>query len=131
MDDAGYFDEALRRHQDYQLLVNFTYKYKLKEVDENLLNIDVSDRQNNPNPEKAIECKKAFFESVTPVLETLTKRDRKCVICMHKFEIGYIYFKNRDVKNAMKYMISVCSSPKAFVLAIKKCVEKLMFMARR
>ena len=131
LDKTGYFDEALRRHQDYQLLVNFTYQYKLKEVDEYLLNIDVSDQQNSPNPEKTIECKKAFFKSVNPIMETLTKRDRKCVFCMHKFELGYIYFKNKEIKKGIMYMLSVCSSSKAFMLAIRKCVEKLVFMARR
>ncbi len=131
LDETGYFDETLRRHQDYQLLVNFTYRYKLKEVDEYLLNIDVSDQQNRPNPEKIIEFKKAFFESVDPIMSKLKKSDRKCVLCIHNFEVGYVYFKNHDFKNGIKYVLSVFTSWKAFFLTIRKCIEKLIFMIRR
>lgn len=131
LDHVGYFDETLTRHQDYQLLVNFTYKYKLKEVDEYLLNIDVSDPQNNPKPERAIECKKAFFKSVNPIMETLSKRDYNCILCMHKFELGYIYLKNGDTMEGIKYMFTVCTSYKAFWLAFRKCMEKVAFMVKR
>ena len=131
LDRVGFFDEALKRHQDYQLLVNFTYKYKLKEVDEYLLNIDVSDRQNSPDPEKAVEYKMAFFESVAPIMKTLNTRDYKCVICMHNFELGYICLKNREIKKGIRYMLSVCSSFKAIILVIRKCVEKFVFIVRR
>lgn len=49
LDEAGYFDENLLRHQDLQLLINFTKRYKLKLVREYLFNVDVSDGQNRPD----------------------------------------------------------------------------------
>ena len=97
LDEAGYFDEALFRHQDFQLLVNFTSRYKLKLVDEYLLNIDVSDAQNRPDGNKLLEHKQRFFNSVSPILERLSNRDRRCVRCMHYFEVGYVFLKNKDM----------------------------------
>ena len=38
LDETGGFDENLLRHQDFQLLINFTSRYKLKLVKEYLLN---------------------------------------------------------------------------------------------
>lgn len=49
LDEVGYFDEKLLRHQDLQLLVNFTFKYKLYQLDEFLHCCDVSDTMNRPD----------------------------------------------------------------------------------
>ncbi len=125
LDETGYFDEKLLRHQDFQLLVNFTVRYKLKLVREYLLNIDVSDEQNRPDGKKLVEHKKRFFESVSPVLSQLSKRERRCIRCMHNFEVGYVFLKNKDVKNGIKYLLSVLTSPKAFLLSCKKVFKKM------
>lgn len=131
LDNTGYFDESLLRHQDFQLLVNFTYKYKLKEVDEYLLNIDISDNQNRPDGKALLDHKRAFFKSVEPIMKHLTKRDRKCVYCMHKYELGYIFLKNKDVGKGIKYCLSVFASPKATVFACKKTIIKIYSTVRR
>ena len=60
LDDVGYFDSHLLRHQDLQLLVNFTYKYKLKQVDALLHCRDISDAQNRPDIQKILNAKKNF-----------------------------------------------------------------------
>lgn len=49
LDDTGYFAEDLLRHQDLQLLVNFSFKYKVKQLDMFLHCCDVSDTINRPN----------------------------------------------------------------------------------
>ncbi len=131
LDEAGYFDETLLRHQDFQLLVDFTSRFKLKLVREYLLNIDVSDTQNRPDGHKLLEHKKRFFESVSPILSRLPKSERKCIKCMHNFEVGYVFLKNRDIKNGIKYSASVFTSPKAFCLACKKTFKKLKEMSAR
>lgn len=129
LDAAGYFDENLLRHQDFQLLVDFTSRYKLKLVGEYLLNIDVSDAQNRPDGKKLLEHKKRFFASVEPVLSKLSKSDRKCIRCMHNFEVGYVFLKSRDVKNGIRYASSVLTSPKAFGLACRKVLKKVKEMS--
>lgn len=125
LDMTRYFDEKLLRHQDLQLLVDFTSQYKLKEVDEYLHCVDVSDAQNRPDPEKLILYKMAFFESISSTLETMTKSEKKCISAVHKFEIGYVYLKNHDYKNMIKYCCSIFLSPKAFRLAVKKICNKV------
>lgn len=125
LDETGYFDENLKRHQDFQLLINFTVKYKLKLVCEYLLNIDVSDNQNRPDGYKLLESKKAFFNSIHPVLLNLSKSDLKCIKCVHKFEIGYVFFKNKNIKNALKYSLSIFTSFKGLILICKKVIRKI------
>lgn len=75
LDELGAFDEKLIRHQDLQLLVNLTYKYKLYQVNEYLHCCDVSDAQNRPNVEKIKKAKKAFFSSIAPIFLTLTEKE--------------------------------------------------------
>lgn len=126
LDDAGYFDEKLLRNQDLQLLVFFTYKYKLKEVDKYLHCVDVSDNQNRASDGyKAITIKENFYKSVKPILCTLTKPEIICVDGMRNFEIAYIFFRGHDYKNAMKYGISIFRSPKVFCLAMRKTINRL------
>lgn len=131
LDDAGHFDENLLRHQDFQLLVCFTNRFKLKLVDEYLLNIDVSDTQNRPDAKKLIEHKKRFFASIEPIFSRLSKSDRKCVYCMHCYELGYVFLKNKDFKNGIKYVFKIFTSLKAFRLAFKKTYRKLNEMSKR
>ena len=128
LDETGYFDENLLRHQDYQLLVNFTVRFKLKLVEESLLNIDVSDGQNRPDGEKLIEHKKKFFESVAPVMSQISRRDQKCIRCMHQFELGYVFLKSRNIRKGLKYSMSIFTSPKALGLACKKMIKKIREM---
>ena len=127
LDKTGYFDEQLLRNQDLQLLVFFTYKYKLKEVDEYLHCVDVSDNQNRASDGfKAIAIKENFYRSVKPILDTLSKSEMCCVDSMRNFEIAYIFFKDRDYKNAMKYGLSIFRSPKALYLAFRKTINRLL-----
>ena len=125
LDDAGYFDESLLRHQDLQLLVNFTSKYKLMEVDKYLHCVDVSDAQNRPNPEKMIRQKEAFFKSIQVVMNSLTVSERNCVYAMHRFELGYVYLKQGTMSKGLYCCAKVFCSPRVLLLAIKKVWLKI------
>ena len=125
LDEAGYFDENLLRNQDLQLLVFFTYRFKLKEVDKYLHCVDVSDNQNRASDGcKAITIKENFYKSVSPILKTLTKSEMTCVDSMRNFEIAYIFLRGHDYRKALKYGISIFRSPKAFYLALCKIFDK-------
>lgn len=130
-DTTRYFDENLMRHQDLQLLVDFTSKYKLKEVDQYLHCVDVSDTQNRPDAQKLIEYKIAFFKSIKPIMDSLSPRDRKCIYAMHKYELGYVCLKNGAKIQGLMYCTSILNSPKACRLALKKTVLKLMQICKR
>ncbi|HJB45126.1 MAG TPA: glycosyltransferase [Candidatus Mediterraneibacter surreyensis] len=125
LDDVGYFDEKLLRHQDLQLLVNFTFKYKLYQLDEFLHCCDVSDTMNRPDGEKLIQFKSMFFQSVASVMNSLSDRERRCVYCINNFEIAYVFLKDRNYRKAIRYGVLIFRSPKAILLAIKKIFSKV------
>ena len=129
LDDTGYFDENLLRHQDLQLLVNFTYKYKLYQLDEFIHCCDVSDTQNRPDLQRIIKAKKAFFKSVKHIIITLTKKEWKTISSAHKYEIAYIALKNKQYKSFVSYFISATKSFNGFTIMFKKillkCLEKM------
>lgn len=130
-DTTRYFDENLLRHQDLQLLVDFTSKYKLKEVNQYLHCVDVSDTQNRPDAQKLIQYKKAFFKSVKPVMDSLNEKERKCIYAMHKYELGYVCLKNGEKCQGLGYCKEVLKSPKACGLALKKTFLKIIQICKR
>lgn len=121
LDEVGYFDENLLRNQDIQLLTQFTFKYKLKQVDRYLHCVDVSDTQNRPvNELHLLEVRRALFESVKNVISTLTKSELRIINSMRDLELGYILLKHKNYMRGLKYVLSIFKSPNAFILAIKK-----------
>lgn len=125
LDDAGYFDENLLRHQDLQLLVNFTYKYKLMMVEEYLHCRDISDAQNRPNVEKIINAKKALYQSVSPVIETLSKTEKRQMFLLNNAEVGYVQLKNKDYVHGLANLLGLITSPRAFYYEIMKVKHKI------
>lgn len=96
LDISGGFDETLQRHQDLQLLVTFTYKYKLHVVDSFLHCADVSDNQHRPDPAKLMEVKTGFFQSIGCIFEKLDKKEKRCIMNIHRGEIGYCQIRNKE-----------------------------------
>lgn len=70
LDVAGYFDINLKRVQNLQLLANLTYKFELYQLPEYLVNINVDDNGNRGDSRRTKEIKKAFFESIKPILDS-------------------------------------------------------------
>lgn len=125
LDETGYFDEKLLRHQDLQLLINFTFKYKLMMVEEYLHCRDISDAQNRPNVEKIINAKKALFESVKPVLDSLTNSERRQVFLLNKAEVGYVQLRNGAFIRGIGNLLGLLTSPKAFYYEFVKLLNKV------
>lgn len=130
-DTTRYFDENLLRHQDLQLLVEFTSKYKLKEVNQYLHCVDVSDTQNRPDVHKLIQYKKTFFKSIKPIMDSLNDKERKCVYAMHKYELGYVCLKSGYMIQGFVYCKAVLKSSKACRLALKKTILKIIQICKR
>jgi glycosyltransferase involved in cell wall biosynthesis len=125
LDDTGYFDEQLLRHQDLQLVVNFTYKYKLFQINEYLHCCDISDAQNRPNVEKIIKAKKSLYQSVMPVIDTLSKAEKRQMYLLNNAEIGYVQLKNKDYIHGFARLMGLITSPRAFYYEIVKVKNKI------
>ncbi|MBR3039861.1 MAG: glycosyltransferase family 2 protein [Lachnospiraceae bacterium] len=124
LDDVGYFDENLVRHQDLQLFACLTEKYKVKLEKVYLHNREIHDGQNRPDPVRMMEVKKAFFESIEPIMNRLKKSDRKKVLIMHKFELAYHFYKYGDKKDGIRSALAVLQTPATFFLAIHRLIQR-------
>lgn len=125
LDDAGYFDEALMRHQDLQLFAGLAAKYKIALVKKYLHNIEIKDAQNRPSAEKMAAIKKAYFESIAPIMNSLTASQHKQVHIMNEFECAYSYYRAGQKKKAMTSAIGVFKSPATLLMAIQKTTRRL------
>ncbi len=120
LDDAGYFDEALNRHQDLQLFACLTEKYKVKLIRKYLHNRETKDAQNRPSAEKIREIKRKYFESIGDILNRLKPRQRKKVFRMHNFECVKLFWRDGLKKEALKMAVSVLATPTTAYLAFER-----------
>lgn len=126
LDDTGYFDEQLVRNQDIQLLTQFTYKYKLEEVDQFLHCADVSDSQNRVvTEERQIEVRNALYKSLDNIISNLSRSEFRCIDSMRDLELGYILFSQKQYAKSLKYILSILRSPSAVLLAFKKLKRRM------
>ena len=126
LDDAGYFDEALNRHQDLQLFACLAEKYKVKLIRTYLHNRETKDAQNRPTAEKIREIKRKYFESVSDILNRLKPRQRKKVFRMHNFECVKLFWNDGQKKEAVKIVLSVFLNPVTAYLALERSVRRVI-----
>lgn len=129
LDQSGYFDELLTRHQDLQLFAQVSSRYKIRLVKQYLYNIDTSDSKNRPTPEKLQRVKKEYYSSITNILQGLTEGQRKIIFALNNFEIAYAYLKSGNRKESFILASEVLKSPKACYLSLERCIRK--YCARR
>lgn len=124
LDKTGYFDENLRRYQDPQLFSCLTEQYKVKLIKRYLHNRDVDDAQNRPTIKTINEFQDAFFLSVTPQFNRMSKRRTNIVKTIYIFEKAPIYWRSGDKLNALKCAIGVCKYPETLFIAIKRTLDR-------
>lgn len=126
LDDCGYFDEALKRHQDLQLFARLAAKYKIKLDRVYLHNRENKDNQNRPSVEQLKEIKSAYFHSIQDILDGLKPSDLKKVYIMHDFECAYAFLKNGNRKEGLQKLLGVFKSPYTFYLACERSVRRII-----
>lgn len=124
LDKVGYFDENLSRHQEIQLLSFFSHEYKIFLLKEYLLYVDAWG-ENNPSPERLIKVKTDFYEAVEPLMRLLPDKRRKRIIIMHNFEVAFAYFKQGNLKQCVKFLLPIISSPITVYYALERVVLRL------
>ena len=120
LDNAGYFDETLARHQDLQLFAGLTSKYKVKLLKKYLHNRETRDNQNRPDAEKLDGIKAAYFNSIKDIIEKLSEKEKKQVYIMHRFDTANTFRKCGDSKEFLIRTIAVARTPLTLYLAIRK-----------
>lgn len=110
VDDAGFFDEKLSRHQDIQFFSFFCDKYKMGLVKKYLYDYDLGDAQNRPAPETIRKIKEKYYVSVAPIIDKMSKTERKHFQIMNNFEIGCVFFKNKQYRKALPNILKVFST---------------------
>lgn len=126
LDDTGYFDTSLLRSQDIQLLSCFTFKYKLKEVDQYLHCADVSDAQNRLVDEKKfLQLTNDFFKSINHIVKSMTKSEIRCAYNMRFFTLGYILIREHKYGRGIKYLLKTFSNIQSSIIAIKLIYRRL------
>lgn len=125
LDEAGYFDESLMRHQDLQLFACLAAKCKIGLVKKYLYNIEIRDTQNRPSPEKLKAIKEAYFTSIRDVMDSLTPVQRKRVHIMHNFESAYAFYRHGRKKEGAGMMLGVLKSPVTLYLAVERVAQRI------
>ncbi|SFV02795.1 glycosyltransferase family 2 protein [Butyrivibrio sp. INlla21] len=121
LDETGYFDENLRRHQELQLLTNLTFKYTLELLDLPLLCVDVDDSSNRASgSEELIEMKNAFFQSVNPVIQALSKKERETIFALHSIDVVYCAVKEKLWKYVLIYIFKILKRPSSIIKIVER-----------
>ena len=119
LDDAGYFDNSLRRHQEVQLLSYFTYKYELKLLPEHLTCVNCDDCIRNPSSDEIIAIKEAFFKSIRPLTDSLTKSEKRSVYTVHELEVALVEYREKKYGKAFVRGLKAVSSPDSFMMMLR------------
>lgn len=126
LDDAGYFDESLSRHQEIQLLSFFCKKYKIFLLREHLLYVDAWG-ENNPKPERIIKIKQDFFNAVKPLTSDMPKSHIRTMYALHKFEVAYVYYSAHLYMDSLKYLLPLLFNLRAMYLAVERVIISLHY----
>lgn len=125
LDNAGYFDESLMRHQDLQVFACLAAKYKIGLVKKYLFNIEARDAQNRPTVEKLQKIKSDYFTSIRDIMDSLTPAQRKRVHIMHDFECAYAFYRNGRKKEGLLMAFGVFRSPVTLYLAAVRMIRRI------
>ena len=126
VDDSGYFDESLSRHQDIQFFGCFCHKYKVKLLREYLYYIDHADASNRPSIDRIMEVKHDFYNSVSPLIDTMNPRDKNKFYIMNNFEVGVIEWRNGNKAKGIKKIIRIFRYPSTTYYSFRRVIIRIV-----
>ena len=124
LDDTGYFDPSLRRHQEVQLMAFFTSKYKVEFLNDILTIIDSDDVQNRPTAKQLREYKSAYFKSIEPVLATYNDLMRKIAVAHNLTEVAYAVYRDEGKARGLIMLLQCLIYPSVFLSFIRRLMLK-------
>lgn len=125
LDETGYFDESLKRHQEIQLLAFFTEKYKISFLDEVLTIIDFSDVGNRPTAELLQKYKNDYFKAIGPVMLKYNSNKKKLIIAHNMTEVAWVIFRDGNKVIGLKSLFKYFLYPSVVLNFCKRVLKKL------
>lgn len=126
---AGLFDTSLRRHQDLQLLLDFTKDHKMTVLNEYLVLLHSDSTINRPSYEKLVTIKKDFFNAVASHLNLYSKREQREIKAAHSFELAFSAIKEHRWTTAMGHILKVGVNIPAYKTLIKRMKDRKYIVA--
>lgn len=127
LDQAGYFDEGLRRNQEVQLLAYFSDKYRIKLIDEFLTVMDCTDPINRPSSKTIMEIKRMYLESVHPIIGRYSKHKQRLIVAHNMIDAIRTYLREREWKKAFSLSCKSLIYPSVFIAFCRFIFRKLFF----
>jgi glycosyltransferase involved in cell wall biosynthesis len=122
--EFGGFDNELKRHQDIQLLVEFTHRNKMLVVEESLVNVYGDSLMNRPSLDTFIQVKRDFFYSVKSIFNSYSPHEQKLIKFAHYYEVAFCAIKVKNYAVALKYLIKAGLCPVAIKMLVKRFRDK-------
>lgn len=122
--EAGLFDTKLKRHQDLQLLLRFTDKFKLGVLPEYLVQLQNDSAINRPNAQTIVEIKKKFFDSVYDLYNKCSKKDKQLIKSAHCYEVMFAALKQKKIILSVLYFLKAGFHIGGYKLLIKRMKDR-------
>ena len=122
--EAGLFDNRLRRHQDLQLLLDFTKEHKMYIIQEYLVKVHADSAINRVSFEKAVQVKKDFFMAVDSHLQQYPPKTQRLIKSAHYFELAMSAFKAKKPLQSIKYLLKIGFNIEAYKHFLKRIKDK-------
>lgn len=118
------FDESFKRHQDFEFLLKFFKKYKLGFVEDALVVIGENAGENSLHGEELEKMKENFLSTFQGTLDSLNKKEKKQIYCIHYSRVFWDHVKCRYkvlafkifFKYFLKYPIEFTKSNYVFLM---------------
>lgn len=117
---SGVFNPQLKRHQDLQLLLDFTLNNKLEVLCEYLVKLHIDSDINRPSYERLLNIKKDFFEATSRHLDVYSKKEQRLIKSAHEFELAFAALKEKKIMNIIKHFAKVGLSFSAYKMLWKR-----------
>ena len=123
--ESGLFNNTLRRHQDLQLLLDFTIKNKIMVLNEYLVKLFVDSNINRANDvQRLIEYKSKFFEACCEHLNLYSKKEQRDILAAHYFEIVLVAMRGGEYGTMLKYLAKIGINFRAYSQLLKRMKER-------
>jgi len=115
LDEAGYFDESLRRHQDLQLLLDFLVEHKIELIPEYLVIINTDLADNRGTADTVVEIKSNFFKVAKRHFECYDKKNQRDLYAAHYFEVILVALRQKRIGIVINYLIKIGFNIQAYI----------------